>query len=91
MMAMSNDEFMTVAEVASVLKLNQQTVRNWIEAGALPALRVGRRVRVRRQDFDQLVERGYRKRPKGSGGSVQSRPVLVRRPSRSPRSPGSPA
>ena len=25
------DEFLTVAEVASVLKLNQQTVRNWIE------------------------------------------------------------
>jgi len=24
------DDFMTVAEVASILKLNQQTVRNWI-------------------------------------------------------------
>lgn len=24
------DEFMTVAEVAALLKLNQQTVRNWI-------------------------------------------------------------
>jgi hypothetical protein len=24
------DDFMTVAEVASTLKLNQQTVRNWI-------------------------------------------------------------
>ena len=30
------DEFMTVAEVASILKLNQQTVRN--DAGKLPAL-----------------------------------------------------
>ena len=26
------DEFMTVAEVAAILKLNQQTVRNWIDA-----------------------------------------------------------
>jgi hypothetical protein len=26
----SGDEFLTVAEVASLLKLNQQTVRNWI-------------------------------------------------------------
>ena len=25
------DEFMTVAEIASILKLNQQTIRNWIE------------------------------------------------------------
>jgi Helix-turn-helix domain len=29
------DEFMTVAEVAAILKLNQQTVRNWIDAPRL--------------------------------------------------------
>jgi excisionase family DNA binding protein len=46
------DEFLTVAEIARILKLNQQTVRNWIDQGTLPALRVGRRVRVRRSDFD---------------------------------------
>ena len=50
---------MTVAEVAETLKLNQQTVRNWIDQGALPAIRVGRRVRIRRSDFDRLLERGY--------------------------------
>jgi hypothetical protein len=27
------DDFMTVAEIASILKLNQQTVRNWIQSG----------------------------------------------------------
>jgi excisionase family DNA binding protein len=47
---------LTVAEVASVLKLNQLTVRNWIDAGKLPAMHVGRRVRIRRADFDQLLE-----------------------------------
>jgi hypothetical protein len=26
----SGDEFLTVAEVAGILKLNPQTVRNWI-------------------------------------------------------------
>jgi excisionase family DNA binding protein len=41
------DEFLTVAEVAAMLKLNQQTVRNWIDQGSLPALRVGRRARIR--------------------------------------------
>ena len=50
---------MTVAEVAETLKLNQQTVRNWIDAGKLPAVRLGRRVRVKRADFDRLVEEGY--------------------------------
>ncbi len=52
------DEFLTVAEVAERLKLNQQTVRNWIDAGALPALRVGRRVRIRRTDYERLVTEG---------------------------------
>jgi Helix-turn-helix domain len=31
------DEFLTVAEIAEILKLNQQTVRNWIDQGTLPA------------------------------------------------------
>ena len=58
-MAEPPDEFMTVAEVAAILKLNQQTVRNWIDQGSLPALHVGRRVRIRRTDFDALIEKGY--------------------------------
>jgi excisionase family DNA binding protein len=53
------EEFMTVAEVAATLKLNQQTVRNWIDAGRLPALRLGRRVRIKRSDFDAIVDPGY--------------------------------
>jgi excisionase family DNA binding protein len=52
------DEFMTVADVAETLKLNQQTVRNWIDQGLLPAIRVGRRVRIRRSDFERLLEQG---------------------------------
>ena len=53
------EEFLTVAEVAAILKLNQQTVRNWIDRGELPAVRVGaRRVRVRRSDFERFLEQG---------------------------------
>jgi excisionase family DNA binding protein len=53
-------EVMTVAEIAAILKLNQQTVRNWIDAGKLPHVRIGeRRVRVYRRDFDAFVARGY--------------------------------
>jgi excisionase family DNA binding protein len=55
------EEFLTVAEVAELLKLNQQTVRNWIDQGSLPALRVGRRVRIRRSDLDRVLEDGSTK------------------------------
>jgi excisionase family DNA binding protein len=51
----SGDELMTVAEIAAVLKLNQQTIRNWIDQGRLPAVRIGRRVRIKRADFEQLL------------------------------------
>ncbi len=50
------DDFMTVGEVAPILKLNRQTVRNWTDQGKLPVLQVGRRVRSRRADFDALIE-----------------------------------
>ncbi len=50
---------MTVADVAALLKLNQQTVRNWIDAGTMPAVRIGRRVRIKRSDFDAVVEANY--------------------------------
>ena len=49
------ESFLTVAEVAGMLKLNQQTVRNWIDQGSLPALRVGRRVRIKRSDFERVL------------------------------------
>ena len=61
------DSFLTVAEVAEMLKLNQQTVRNWIDQGSLPALRVGRRVRIRRSDLDRVLDDAY------SGGSAPTR------------------
>jgi excisionase family DNA binding protein len=59
------EEFLTVAEVAELLKLNQQTVRNWIDQGSLPALKVGRRVRIRRSDFERVLEQGVVRGGKG--------------------------
>ena len=53
------ETFLTVAEVAEMLKLNQQTVRNWIDQGSLPALRVGRRVRIKRSDFERVLADSY--------------------------------
>ena len=64
------DSFLTVAEVAEMLKLNQQTVRNWIDQGSLPALRVGRRVRIRRSDLERLLEEGRIARPESAPGET---------------------
>lgn len=61
-----DESFLTVAEVAEMLKLNQQTVRNWIDQGSLPALRVGRRVRIKRSDFERALAEGIR--PSGASG-----------------------
>jgi excisionase family DNA binding protein len=64
------DDNLTVAEVAPTLKLNQQTVRNWIDAGLLPVLHGGRRVRTRREGFDQLVSESY----SGAAETAKRRP-----------------
>jgi excisionase family DNA binding protein len=64
------ESFLTVAEVAETLKLNQQTVRNWIDQGFLPALRVGRRVRIKRSDFERLLEQGYTAGREGGDGEA---------------------
>jgi excisionase family DNA binding protein len=55
------DELLTVAEVAQTLKLNPQTVRNMIDRGELPAIRVGsRRVRILRSDLEAFLAQGRR-------------------------------
>ena len=70
-----DDSFLTVSEVAEALRLNPQTVRNWIDQGSLPALRVGRRVRIRRSDFERLLQEGY------SGGTSRQGPAQQAGPS----------
>ena len=53
------DEFLTVQEVADLLKLNQQTGRNIINRGELGYVRVGqRRVRVRQSQLDAFLAAG---------------------------------
>ena len=57
-------QFLTVAEIAELLKLNPMTIRNWIDAGELAAVRVGkRRVRVRQSALDAFLEAGSTSTP----------------------------
>ena len=50
---------LTVAGVAALLNLNQQTIRNMIDRGELGSVRVGqRRIRVRQSQLDAFFGRG---------------------------------
>ena len=54
---MSEPKLLTVPQVAAELQVTAQTIRNWIDHGTLPAVRIGRAFRVKRQDVDALLER----------------------------------
>jgi excisionase family DNA binding protein len=50
------DDYLTVNEIAARLKVNPQTIRNWITRDELRAVRVGpRRVRILRTDLDSFL------------------------------------
>ena len=54
---MTTRQLLTVPQVAEQFQVTAQTIRNWIDGGALPAVRVGRAFRVRSEDVDALLER----------------------------------
>ena len=47
--------YLTVKEIATILKLNPITVYAYIRAGQLPAFRFGRYYRVENKDFDRFI------------------------------------
>lgn len=50
------DEWLSVEEVAQILKMDDETVRRWIRNRKLKAYRFGRDLRIRRDDFDKFVK-----------------------------------
>jgi excisionase family DNA binding protein len=51
------DALLTVPQVAEEFQVTAQTIRNWIDQGVLPAVRVGRAFRIARADVDALLDR----------------------------------
>ena len=49
-------KFLTVKDVATALGVSQATVRNLINAGDLPAVRVGRSIRVRPEAVEAVLQ-----------------------------------
>lgn len=57
--AVSSD-LMTPAQVAEYLQLHKLTIYRYIREGRLPAMRIGRALRIERADVDLLLEEGRR-------------------------------
>ncbi len=55
--------FLTTEEVLACLKVTPRTVYRLIQAGELPAVRVGRQWRFRRSDLDQWLSTRETGRP----------------------------
>lgn len=52
----NTQELLTIAEVASILRVKPATIRAWILRRRIPFLHIGRLVRIRRSDVDALIE-----------------------------------
>lgn len=50
--------FVTVAEVANVMRVSKMTVYRMIHAGDIPAVRVGKSFRVPQQAVQQIMSQG---------------------------------
>jgi excisionase family DNA binding protein len=52
-------QFLTVAEVAGMMRVSKMTVYRLVHAGELPAVRVGRSFRVPEQAVHQYLENAF--------------------------------
>ncbi len=55
----SRPAYLTVAEVAEMLRVSNMTVYRLINAGSLPAVRVGKSYRLTEADVDRYLAQGY--------------------------------
>lgn len=52
------EALLTVAEVAAELRVSTMTVYRLVQAGELPAFRIGKNYRIKREDLDAYLEAG---------------------------------
>ena len=57
----TSTRFMTVGEVAAILRVSTMTVYRLINGGQLPAVRIGRSFRVREDELDRYLDERHTK------------------------------
>ncbi|RNL81205.1 helix-turn-helix domain-containing protein [Nocardioides marmorisolisilvae] len=55
----SEVKFLTIAEVASVMRVSKMTVYRLVHGGELPAVRVGRSFRVSENDVNEYLRNSF--------------------------------
>lgn len=55
----SDSTFLTVAEVAAMMRVSKMTVYRLVHNGELPAVRVGRSFRVLEKDVDEYLRKSF--------------------------------
>ena len=55
----SDSKFLTVAEVAAMMRVSKMTVYRLVHGGELPAVRVGRSFRVLEEDVDEYLRKSF--------------------------------
>jgi excisionase family DNA binding protein len=61
-------DLLSIQEVAQMMQLHEVTIRRYIRAGKLAAVRIGRRIRVPREALEQLLQ------PVGARATTASEP-----------------
>lgn len=56
---MSAPKFLTIAEVAAMVRVSKMTVYRMVHNGDLPAVRVGRSFRVTEDDVHEYIKRSF--------------------------------
>ncbi|CAN5499009.1 helix-turn-helix domain-containing protein [soil metagenome] len=56
---LSDPKFLTIAEVASLMRVSNMTVYRLVHGGELPAVRVGRSFRVLEQDVNEYLRKSF--------------------------------
>ncbi|MCW2817137.1 MAG: DNA-binding protein, partial [Nocardioides sp.] len=56
---LSDPKFLTIAEVAALMRVSKMTVYRLVHGGELPAVRVGRSFRVSEEDVDEYLRKSF--------------------------------
>ena len=57
--SLPDPKFLTIAEVATVMRVSKMTVYRLVHGGELPAVRVGRSFRVSEEDVDDYLRKSF--------------------------------
>ena len=56
---LNDPKFLTIAEVASMMRVSKMTVYRLVHGGELPAVRVGRSFRVLEEDVNEYLRKSF--------------------------------